>query len=76
MLPIEVRIQRAQRLLRMLEEDAPLLAARVAPLNPDRQESAKRYAAELTAQTRAELVKLQEEGLLANPDLVLPQPAD
>ncbi len=76
MLPIQVRIQRAQRLLRMLEEDAPLLAVRVAQLTRDRQESAKRYAAELTAQTRAELLRLQEEGSLVDANLAVPQPAD
>ena len=55
MLSIHVRIDRAQRLLRMLEEDAPLLAVRVAELTPEYQHSAKNYAAQLTAHARAEL---------------------
>jgi hypothetical protein len=61
MLPIELRIDRAQRLLRMIEEDAPLLAARIAPLSPERQNSAKAYARELAAMTRAEIRKLLKE---------------
>jgi hypothetical protein len=61
MLSIHARIDRAQRLVRMLEQDAPLLAIRVAPLTPEYQQSAKNYAAELTAQARAELEKLLEE---------------
>ena len=62
MLSIHVRIDRAQRLVRMLERDAPRLARRVAELTPDYQRSAKSYAAELTAHARAELEKLLEEG--------------
>ena len=61
MLPIELRIDRAQRLLRMIEQDAPLLAARVAPLSPERQESAKSYARDLAALTRAEIKRLLDE---------------
>ena len=61
MIPIEQRIDRAQRLLRMIEEDAPLLAVRVAPLSRERQESAKSYARELAAMTRAEIKKLMKE---------------
>ena len=52
MLPIELRIDRAQRLLRMIEQDAPLLAARVAPLSRERQQSAKSYARQLAVLTR------------------------
>jgi hypothetical protein len=61
MLPIEVRIDRAQKLLRMIEEDAPLLAARVASLSPDRQKSVKSYAQRLAERTRAEIRELLEE---------------
>jgi hypothetical protein len=61
MLSIHARIDRAQRLVRLLEQDAPLLAIRVAPLTPEYQQSAKNYARELTAQARAELAKLLEE---------------
>ena len=38
-----------------------LLAVRVAPLTPERQQSAKDYAAQLTAHARAELEKLIEQ---------------
>jgi hypothetical protein len=61
MLPIELRIDRAQRLLRMIEQDAPLLAVRVAPLSTERQESAKSYARDLAAHARAEIKRLLEE---------------
>jgi hypothetical protein len=76
MLSLHVRIDRAQRLLRMLERDAPLLARRVAELTPERQQSAKRYAAQLTAQARAELEKLLEEGAHWDSNDPTPQAAD
>ncbi len=61
MLPIEVQIERAQRLVRMLEQDAPLLAVRVAELTPEHQQSAKNHAAKVTACARAELRRLLAE---------------
>jgi hypothetical protein len=61
MLSIEFRIDRAQRLLRMIEEDAPLLAVRVAHLSPERQNSAKSHARELAALTREEIRRLMRE---------------
>jgi hypothetical protein len=76
MLSIHVRIDRAQRLLRMLEQDAPLLARRVAELTPEHQQSAKSYAAELTAHARAELEKLLEEGSYWDYNDRSPHPAD
>ena len=76
MLSIHARIDRAQRLLRMLEQDAPLLAVRVAELTPDYQQSAKSYAARLTAQARAELEKLLQEGSHWDSNDSTPQAAD
>jgi hypothetical protein len=76
MLSIHVRINRAQRLLRMLEQDAPLLARRVAELTPEHQQSAKGYAAKLTAHARAELEKLLEEGSYWDYNDPTPHPAD
>jgi hypothetical protein len=76
MLPLHTKIDRTQRLLRMLEEDAPLLAMRVAPLTPERQQSTKEFAAKLTAHARAELEKLIEEGLLWDSNDPTPQAAD
>ena len=76
MLSLHAKIDRTQRLLRMLEEDAPLLAVRVAPLTAERQQSAKEYAAQLTAHARAELEKLVEEGLLWDSNDPTPQAAD
>jgi len=76
MLPIHARIDRAQRLLRMLEEDAPLLELRVRDLTPERQQSAKAYAARLTAQARAELEKLIQEDSFWNSNDPFPHAAD
>jgi hypothetical protein len=61
MLSIELRIDRAQRLLRMIEEDAPLLAVRVAPLSAERQKSATSYVQRLAECTRAEIKELLKE---------------
>ena len=60
-LPLDVRIQRAERLLRMMEDDQPLLAIRIAELNPDHQQSAMEHASRLSACARAELARLQKE---------------
>jgi hypothetical protein len=76
MLSIHSKIDRTQRLLRMLEEDAPLLAVRVAPLTAERQRTAKEYAAELRARTRAELEKLVEQISLWDSNDRTPQAAD
>ncbi|MFZ0284971.1 MAG: hypothetical protein WAL32_07045 [Terriglobales bacterium] len=76
MLSINSKIDRAQRLLRMLEEDAPLLAMRVAPLTAERQQRAKEYAAELRARTRAELEKLIEQCAFWDANDSTPQAAD
>jgi hypothetical protein len=76
MLSIELRINRAQRLLRMIEQDAPLLAVRVAPLSRERQESVKSYAQDLAVHARAELRKLLEEKALAETGEFSSQAAD
>lgn len=76
MLSIQTKIDRTQRLLRMLEEDAPLLAVRVAPLTAERQQTAKEYAAELRARTREELEKLIEQVSLWDSNDRTPQAAD
>lgn len=73
MLSIELRIGRAQRLLQMIEQDAPLLAARVAQLSVERQQFAKSYAQELAMLTRAEIARLLEEKKFA--DIGEPQAA-
>lgn len=73
---IDLKIDRAQRLLRMIEDDAPLLAVRVAPLSRERQESAKSYARELAALTRAEIRKLMKEKDSADAIENMPTAAD
>jgi hypothetical protein len=76
MLPLQTRIDRAHRLLRMLEQDAPLLALRVAELAPERQESAKAHAAKIRVHTQLELERLLAERAEREGDGLIPQPAD
>lgn len=76
MLSLDVKIDRAQRLLRMLEADTPLLAVRVAELTLEHQQSAKSYAAQLIAHTRAELDQLSREKTIWMVRDSTPQPAD
>ncbi len=67
----DLRISRVQRTLHWFEEDIPLLKIRVKELSPERQESAKKFAAAVIEQMRAELKRLlleaetTGEGLLA-----------
>ncbi|HEY4052599.1 MAG TPA: hypothetical protein VGL74_02585 [Terriglobales bacterium] len=76
MLTLEHRIDRAHRLLRMIEDDAPLLAVRIAPLSPERQKSAKSYARDLAKLTRAEIRKLMKEKDSADAIESMPTAAD
>jgi len=76
MLSIHAQIDRTQRLLRMLEQDAPLLAARVAQLTPEYQQSAKSYAARVAEQARLELQKLLDQDSHSDHNDPTPQPAD
>jgi hypothetical protein len=76
MLSIHVRIDRAQRLLRMLEQDIPLLARRVADLTPEYQRSAQSYASQLRERARAEVDKLLQERSFGMAADSTPQAAD
>jgi hypothetical protein len=76
MLPIQIRIDRAQRLIEMLERDAPLLAHRFSVLPPERQRFAEEYTAQLAACAKAELEKLREHQTLWEMDDSVPEPAD
>lgn len=76
MLSIDAKIDRARRLVRMLEEDTSLLAVRVAELTPEYQESTKEYANQLTAHARAELARLIEQGSFWDSNDPTPQAAD
>jgi len=76
MLSIHAKIDRAQRLVRMLEDDAPLLAVRVANLAPEQQQAAKEFAAQITACARAELARLMEQRSWWDPNDRSPQAAD
>ncbi len=57
----DLRIARIQETLRHFEADIPLLNLRVRELSTERQEDAKRFAAALIDQTRAELERLLRE---------------
>jgi hypothetical protein len=61
MLTNEFRIAKVQRTLRWFEEDIPLLHLRVKDLSQERQDSAKRFAAAMIQQTKAELDRLLRE---------------
>jgi hypothetical protein len=76
MLSIDMKIDRAQRLLRMLEQDVPLLARRVAELAPDHQRSAQTYSAQLIEHTRRQLEQLAREKNVWMARDSAPQPAD
>jgi len=57
----DFRIARVQKTLRWFEEDIPLLHVRIKDLSKERQESAKKFAAAVIRQTRAELERLLQE---------------
>ena len=61
MLTNEFRIARVQKTLRWFEDDIPLLNMRVRELSAERQESARKFAAAVISQTRAELERLLEQ---------------
>jgi len=55
------RIAKVERTLRWFEEDIPLLNMRVKELSTERQESARKFAAAVIDETRAELRRLLQE---------------
>jgi hypothetical protein len=57
----DFRIAKVQRTLRWFEQDIPLLNLRVRELSKERQESARKFAADVIDQTRAELKRLIRE---------------
>jgi hypothetical protein len=73
----DVKIARVERTLRWLEEDATLLATRVKDLSPERQTQAKRFAANMIDQARAELDRLMQERTIDCDENSFPcEPAD
>jgi hypothetical protein len=61
MLTNEFRIAKVEKTLRWFEQDIPLLNMRVKELSKERQDSAKKFAAAMIEQTRAELKKLLQQ---------------
>lgn len=78
MLNHDIRIAKVQRTLRWFEQDIPLLNTRVKELSKERQESARKFAAAVIHQTRAELERLLQERTadLDNPGEPPCEPAD
>jgi len=76
MLSITEKIDRAERLIRLLEDDEPLLAIRVAHLTPERQQAAKDFADKLTTSAKSELARLVEEKSAWEMGEAAPQAAD
>lgn len=78
MLTNDLRIARVQRTLRWFEEDIPLLNLRVRELSKEQQESAKKFAAAMIEQTRAELERLlrEEPASTSDTDPTHSEPAD
>ena len=78
MLTNELRIAKVQRTLRWFEEDVPLLDMRVKDLSKERQESARKFAAAMIDQTRAELERLLRQQSLDTVDSaeIACEPAD
>ena len=78
MLTTDFRIAKVQRTLRWFEEDIPLLNMRVRELSKERQESARKFAAAVIEETRAELERLLREQPREIVDSVNPpcEPAD
>lgn len=78
MLNDDFRIAKVQRTLRWFEQDIPLLNIRVKELSKERQESARKFAAAVIDETRAELERLMRERISVSSDRAeLPcEPAD
>lgn len=78
MLTNDFRIARVEKTLRWFEEDLPLLNLRVKDLSKERQESARRFAAAVIDEARAELKRLLAERPVeaVNPSEPPCEPAD
>ena len=74
----DFRIAKAQATLRWLEDDIPLLNVRVKELSTERQESARKFAAAVIRQMRAELERLRQEKAVEPDDSIgtASEPAD
>lgn len=76
MLTNDFRIAKVQRALRWFEEDIPLLNMRVKELSKERQESARKFAAAVVDQTKAELERLMRERPVEMNDLAVNDPTE
>jgi hypothetical protein len=62
MISTTYRVARVQKTLSWFENDIPFLDLRVRELSAERQQSARRFAAALIDETRAELQRLLHQG--------------
>lgn len=78
MLNNHFRIAKVRKTLRYFEQDIPLLNMRVKELSKERQESARKFAAAVIDETRAELHRLlqQQPDDLNRPNETPCEPAD
>jgi hypothetical protein len=71
------RVARVQKTLSWFENDIPFLDLRVRDLSAERQQSARRFATALIAETRAELQRLlNQDPNPAEPEAIPCEPAD
>ena len=75
MISLHEKIDRAERLLKRLEEDGPLLAVRCAELGAEHRAASQRFADDMIARTRRELHELRQQQACGM-DLPLPAAAD
>jgi hypothetical protein len=78
MLTNDFRIAKVQKTLRWFEDDIALLDMRVKMLSKERQETARKFAAAVIDETRAELERLLRESPDETNDATgtQPEPAD
>lgn len=61
LIPLEEKIAKTQRLLRLLREDQPYLQARLSVLGPEYRQSSNAFAERVWAEAEAELQRLLAE---------------
>jgi len=76
MITLDEKIDRAQRLLRRLEEDEPYLRARLSALGAEHRQRANAFADRVRMEAEAELARLVAELGTVQELTTAPQPAD
>ena len=76
MITLDEKIDRAQRLLRRLEEDEPYLRARLSALGAEHRQRVNAFADRVRMEAEAELARLVAELGTVQELTTAPQPAD